>query len=390
MTFPPHYLHVYQRPKVGSAFVARYSCFNYQHTITNRGWYDTASCDISVRSDAEGQKILSQYLGCFVAIYVDNPAVPIWEGLINRITLNSGGSSYTISLDEMANRVSVVYTGAANAAAQTTVVDNTTSQAIYGIKQEQIEIGADNSAASLRTVLGNTILAQRAFPQASVSQAQGDTNIVHLEMIGIYHTIEWAKFFTVLATATVDFGSNVGAVVGIDPNGTTFYNNADTTKISANAETVVTQVRGVSYWERILKIAEAGDGSNYWVIGMNPTDPTLRTRSLFYRVANTAIEYTARKSDNLRPRTLYGRIVPPWWVRPDRGIRVTDALVGLNGSILTDPSSVYIQSVQYDANSQMAQWFGADDTTARAAFLLNRGFKPLTESFGAPLRIIVT
>jgi nucleosome binding factor SPN SPT16 subunit len=49
-----------------------------------------------------------------------------------------------------------------------------------------------------------------------------------------------------------------------------------------------------------------------------------------------------------------------------------------------------IQSIQYNANSQSVQWFGADDTTARAAFLLKRGFKPLSRAFGAPTRTIVT
>jgi hypothetical protein len=146
-----HYLHVYQRPKQGTSFLRRYLAYNYQHTITNRGGFDTASCDIAVQSENEGQKYLNQYLGCFVAIYVDNPAVPDLGRFINRITFNSGGASYTISLDEMANRVSVVYTGATNVAAETTVVNNTISQAIYGIKQDQIELGVDPSAARKTT-----------------------------------------------------------------------------------------------------------------------------------------------------------------------------------------------------------------------------------------------
>lgn len=385
-----HFAHIYQRPKAGSAFIDRYPVFNYQHTICNRGWFDTASCDVMVRSESQGQRILEQFLGCFIAFYVDNPAQPIWEGLINRITFNAGGASYTISLDEMANRVSVVYTGASNVAAETTIVNNTASQAIYGIKQEQIEFGGDPSAATQKTTLRDTILAQRAYPQSAITQAQGNSNLVRLECIGIYQTLEWSKQFTALLNTTLSIDASITAYVQNNANLATFFDSTNVSKISANAVTTPVQQRGQSYWDIIVKNVEAGDGTNYWVCGILPTDYNTGKRLFYYRVANSAVEYTAYKADGLRPRTINGRLVRPWLVTPDRGIRVNDALLGYGGSQLADPTITYIQRVQYDANSQRVQWFGADDTTARAAFLLNRGFKPLSQDFGAPLRTIVT
>jgi len=390
MAIPQHYLHVYQRPKQGSAFIRRHPVYNYQHTIANQGWFDTASCDIAVRSQGEGLGILEQYLGCYVSFYVDNPAQPIWEGLINRITFNAGGASYTISLDEMANRVSVVYTGAANAAAETAQVNNTASQAIYGIKHDQIEFGTDPTAGTQRTSLRDTILAQRAFPQASSSQAAGQSNIVHIEFIGIYHTLEWSKQFTGISGATQTISSNIALYIGADFNYGTFFNSADVTQIGTNAITVPIQQRGRSYWDLILANTETGDGTNYWVCGIAPTNPNSNKRVFYYRLANFVVEYTALQSDNLKPRNLYGRPIPPWLVVPDRAIRVTDQLVGRGDVLLTDPRVTYIQSIQYDANSQSVQWFGADNTTARAAFLLNRGLKPLAQDFGAPLRTLAT
>lgn len=390
MGVPQHYLHVYQRPKLGSGFLRRYPAFNYQHTIVNQGWFDTASCDIAVASENEGQKILNQYLGSYVAVYVDNPAQPIWEGLINRITFNSGAASYTISLDEMANRLSVVYTGTTNTAAETPVVNNPSSQAIYGIKQDQIEFGVDTSAGTQRTTLRNTMLAQRAFPQTAITQAQGTSNIVHLELIGIYHTLEWEKTFSPAVTTTSTMSAAAQAYVTVLGNGATFFDNTNFTKISANTVTAPDQQRAVSYWERLLSLAESGDGTNYWVTGILPTDKGSGKRLFYYRQANSSIVYTASKQDGLRPRNLYGRLIPPWLVVPDRAIRVIDALVGMNASLLIDPTLTYIQSIQYDANSQKVQWFGADNTTARGAFLLSRGFKPFARPFGAPTRTIAT
>lgn len=390
MGIPKHYLNVYQRPKLGNLFVERYEVYNYQHTIVNQGWFDTAVCDIAVRNDREGQRIINQYLGAFVAVYVDNPKQPIWEGLINRITFNSGGASYTISLDDMANRSSVVYTGAANATAETAVANNLISQNIYGIKQEQIEFGVDPSAGNARTNLRDTILTQRAYPQTSITQSQGNTNIVHLELIGIYHTLEWVKQFSGATAATFGASALVASYVASNPNLDTFFKASNVTKITTNAATYPQQQRAQSYWEIVRKITETGDATNYWVCGVLPTDPNTGLRLFYYRVANSAIEYIASKADGLIPRNLYGRRLPPWTIAPDRSIRVTDALVGLNEGVLINPVLTYIQSIQYDANTQRVQWFGADDTTARGAFLINRGFKPLAVNFGAPARTIAT
>lgn len=390
MPYLSHKIHVYQRPKQGSNFLQRYPIYNYQHSIVNQGWFDTASGDIAVSSDSDGQHILENYLGCFVAIYVDNPAQPIWEGLINRITFNSGGASYSVSLDEMANRVTVTYTGAASVSAETAAVNNTVSQAIYGIKHDQIEFGVDPSAGTARTLLRDTILAQKAFPQAAISQAQGNANIVHLELIGIFHTLEWQKAFSSTATSSSTLSAAAIAYIATVANTTTFFDNSNTSKITTNAGTAPDQQRGVSYWERLFNLAESGDGTNYWVCGVLPTDRGTGKRLFYYRQANIVVEYTALKADGLKPRSIYGKRIPPYLVTPDRAIRVNDALVGFSGSVQTDPTATYIQSVQYDANSQSVQWFGADNTTARAAFMLNRGFLPRGRDFGAPPRQIVT
>lgn len=390
---PIHYANIYQRPAQGSAFVRRYPIYNYQHTITNQGWFDTASCDIAIRTQSEGQKILNQYLGSYIAFFVDNPAVPIWEGLINRITFNSGKMSYSASLDDMANRVSVVYTGATNVVAQSALANNTASQALYGVKQDQIEMGTDVSGtATQRPNLRDTIIAQRAFPQTAESQAQGQTNLVHLELIGMFHTLEWEKFFTALSAGATAFNTSVIAILAGLANGTTFFNSADTTQISTNATTEPNQQRGTSAWDRLLKMAEAGDGSNYWVAGILPTNKNSGNRVFYYRQANFNTLYNTRQADAMNIRDLYGRIVKTWNVRPDCVIRVTDALINTISSNVLDPSLTYIQSIQYDANSQQVQWFGADNTTARAAFQLNKGFKALSKNMPntAPLRTIVT
>lgn len=391
MAIPIHSLNIFSRPKEGATFQRRCIVLNYAHDIAAQGGFDTMQCDIGVRSQGEGQDYLNNYLGCFVQAFADNPVEPIWEGLINRITFNAGGASYTISLDELANRVGVTYTGVANALAQTTLADNTASQAMYGIKMEQIEFGPDTSAGTQRARLRDTILAQRAFPQTSITQGGGDSNMVHIECIGIYQTLGWEYIFTTApTTGTAQFDTRItGTYLPALSNGATFFDNTDFSQINANTATTPIQAR-MTYWDKFLQIAEAGDATNYWIVGVTPTNWNTKKRVLYYKQANATTEYTARQADGLRIRNLYGRLVEPWTVRPDKTIRVTDVLVGFNSAVTTDPRDTYIFGIHYDANTQQATYTGSDNTTAQAAWMIKRGFRPNKRFFGGTVRTIAT
>lgn len=396
MATPVHTIGIFQRPKEGSGFIKRCIALNYRHTIMAQGGFDTAQCDVAVRSQTEGQEFLDRYLGCRVFAYADNPYEPIWEGFINRITFNSGGMSATISLDEMANRVEVKYsndsvtTNGVGAIATTTIANTTLSQSIYGIKHLSMEFGYNrNGNAGHPNALRDTTLAQKAYPQTSITQGGGSTNLVTLEMLGFFHTLEWEVLaFTSATTTQFDLRIKNDFLPALG-NGTTFFDNTDFADITTNATATSGTVRnGQTFWEAILKIAEAGDAAKYWITGVGATNPQTGKRRLYYRIQNSATEYIARQKENLRIRNLYGRIVPPWTVRPDRVVLVSDVLVGYNTQVTVDPRLTYIFGISYDANRQEVQWQGADDTTAKSAFMLRRGFRPYGKGFGASLRVV--
>lgn len=393
MSVPQHTISIFSRPKEGNTWIRRCPVLNYQHTISAMGWFDTAKCDIAVRSQGEGQEYLDRFLGCRVFAYADNPYEPIWEGFINRITFNAGGIAYTISLDEMANRVIVKYSNDSVTAdgtgtnAVTTTANTTASQNIYGIKCATIEFGYNrNGNTGHPNALRDTILAQRAYPQTSITKGAGNTNLVTLEMCGFYETLKW-DLNVVTGTGTTQFNTRITTdVLPNVSNGATFFDNTDFGAVSANAIATTGLQRNMDMWEYILKIAEAGDASNYWIAGIEPTNPQTNTRRLYYRQVASSTFYTARQRDGLQVRNLYGKLVPPWSVVPDKTILVSDALVGYIPSIQTDPRLTYIFRIEYDANAQSVQWFGADDTTASGAWMLRRGFKPIGRRFGATLR----
>lgn len=386
MTNLQHTLNLYDKPAIGNGYIRRLPAYNYSHTIAAVGGFDTASCDIAIRSREEGQQFLDQYIGNRVAFYVDNPAEPIWEGFINRMTFSAGNVQYSISLDEMTNRVQVTHTDpvvSATIPVITTASNNTDSQAVYGIKQDNIEFGvmrASTGATSLR----DTVLAQRAWPKSSITRGQG-SGLLHIELLGFWHTLNWEIYVNTATTST-----NVGALVlallsGLD-NAATFFNNADTTDVEANVTAINNDHnRKQTAMESLQRWQEMGNGGAYYSVGITPTLFSTGTRRLYYGLADTTIKYTARQADGLRIRNLYGQLVPPWTVRPDVGIRVSDMLIGWNG-LGDNPTETYIQNITYDANQQTVDYQGDDDTRAEGAFQLKRYGRPIGKRFSATIR----
>lgn len=382
-----HMLNIYAKPAIGTTFLKRFAISNYRHSINAIGGFDTASCDITVRSRDEGQQFLDQYIGNRVAFYVDNPVEPIWEGFINRMTFNAGGVEYTISLDDMANRIRTLYssTQGSTTATQSAVSNSTSSQAIYGIKQEQIDLGEMVNGTGA-TIARDTQLAQRAFPKTSILPSSGGNSLLHIECLGFYHTLEWDDYFQ-NTTGNVQIGNLVDTIIGSDVNGTTFYDNSDTTDTAANTQTInQISVKGNTRWDMLMKLQEMGDTSTYFVVGIGPTDFNRGTRRAYYRAASTTVTYTARQSDGLRIRNLYGQLVDPWRVRPDTGIRVSDVLIGWDG-VGDNPTETYIKKIDYDANRQTCIYSGDDDVSAEGVFNLKRFNTAQGKRFGAVRRL---
>lgn len=380
-----HTINIYQRPAQGSAFVARYPVTGYRHRITAMGGYDTASCQISAPGYA-ADLFLERHLGALVRVYADNPAMPCWEGLITRITTGD----YTVALQDMANRMTVQYTTYSGYSSSVTTPSNDTdSQAAYGIKEDTLEWGAGfapDTNETRQARLQATALEMRAWPQKSVTD--GKAGVISIEMEGIYHTLEWEKY-RYMSSGIVTYSTWItGTFLPGLANSSTFFDNTDMSAISTNAANRRNYETGSrSAWEVLQKLAEAGDGATRWIVGITPTGFGESTRRLYYRAANDDIEYTARLSDGRRPRNLYGRLVAPWEVRPDRGIRITDVLLGWSG-VGDNPTETYITQVEYDAESQSVKWYGNDSVEAEAQFQLNKGYLPTNKRFGSPLRTL--
>lgn len=405
-----HFVNIYDNPLStlgnGRRFQARFIAYNYTHTHNAIGGFDSMTCDILCdRHTAE--LIYQNYRGNRIAAFVDNPEM-IWEGFINRITYVPGNREFTVSFDDMMNRVSVLYyNNATPATTQTAEANNTTSQALYGVKQGTIEADIHyNADVTQKTAVRNLNLAQKAYPLVSSRDASGMT-LLRLECLGFYWLWDWVQTATTsptLVTAsqyvanwTVDTTFLGSALTfetkiyqtGAGPTGT--WSQYITTNAAFNQSRQVQS--GQTRLEILQAILEAGDGSARWVLGITPLDQLNSSsgamRYVYYRPAETAVNYTAKAlSEPGVIRDQYGRAVEPWRVTADNIIRITDVLVGYSfpGD---DPRQTYIEAVTYDAESQKVSYQGSDDITNGGAMGLRRRYKKRGRRLqDAPLRLL--
>ena len=386
-SIPQHTVHIYQKPKLGNSYLDRYPVANYRHTINAIGWFDTANFDIAIRSASDGEKFLDQYLGNRVAIYVCNPAEPVWEGFINRMTFSSGGVERSISLDQMANRLAVTYTNNGGAITTSSLVSSAASQALFGIKNDRLELRAQNTGSGVINAIRDTALAQRAWPKASTRVSGGGNGLLSVECKGFYHTLMWDVYQDATVADVTLSNYLINQLLPGVANGTTFFDNTITSGITTNSTTIQrTSIRGDTIWDRMQIIRETGDGTDYYVIGITPTNFQTGLRSLYYRPFSSAVKYTARLKGGLIVRNQNGKRIDPWRVTPDAGIRITDQLVGWNG-VGDNPTEQWIQAIDYDANTQRVTWRGDDDRSAEGAFNRQRHIKAFGRRWGAQYRV---
>lgn len=386
MAAPIHWLNLYTRPADGYQFFKRYRAYQWRHKISAVGWFDTASCVLSVpRAEAEE---FFDMLEFDARLFVDNPRKRVWQGFINRVTLTIGNITYTSSLDSMSNRASVTYSAPDVSAApqNTTAVDNTTSQTVYGIKEGALDgyLIEGTNITKLNT-LRQTVANAQSWPQKSVvfntGRAAGNDALLQIELLGWYHTLNWAKYTTTSPTGANNPDVIIDNALGTYPNPTFFSVSGEYIEangaFSQNARTRI----GQTYWEWFQSLQEAGDGSSRWVMGItNPDQPPWYNRGFYYRQANTDIEYFIRAADG-KVRNVYGQIVQPWNVLPDRGVRIADVLPAWSG-VGDDPSTFYIDAVDYESESQSVQFASTDNITAEGVFNVKQYFKTTGKRFG--------
>lgn len=421
---PIHTLHVYQRPRQGTAQVAQYRAYNWKHRINARGGFDSASCSLVVPA-SEAEYVYSYLVGCVGRMHVDNPVVPAFEGYISAITYRRGGLVLRRSLDNMANKVNVTYCYAPTATTENIntavpgVIQNDASIAIYGLKEQNFEAGIHYSNnRTQKALLRATLLSTRAWPEVSVANGtETGGAVIELEFRGMAYMIwDWENYLNPTATsaaiATVDAEDAFQRVSVRSGGASSVYLPKNAAYIIAQSSVpagsrVGTAYRyislngtfqintasenGLTYMQYIMNIVESGDGLRQWVYGVMPPDPNSGERYAYYRAANTAVVYQVNAlKDTGRLRDVYGALVPSWEIKPDAGVRIMDILIGYN-QVGDDPRVGYIESIEYDGETGQVSWATGDNITMEGVLNRGRMNRPFSviDRFGANLRNVI-
>ena len=351
-------VHIVHNPALSGVaqFTGSFGVSNYRHRIGANIGFDTCSFDIRHEKHVL-EDMFYTGLGRRLTRYSRDGNFVVWDGFISEMTLVQPGLSMRISLKEMWNRASVRYTPidtgtnppTESAETSTAVVDDTTSQAKYGIKEKyfsppKIDRMIAGNAAQYATVM----LSQYREPKRDEDFASGSNDsklTVFCE--GFMHTLGW-RIYNQTAVSGQDYVYVVAGTI-ITGVGQFIYDT--------DFDTNTTQIQ--KYYNRdntaldILQAAAGiGDNTNRrWLFYM------LENRILQYKLASTAVNYIRRVSDRKQEiLDTSGRAIPFYEVRPNNWLRNSDVMPhGLTPANMQDDfPSMFVESVQYNEPDTLA------------------------------------
>jgi hypothetical protein len=170
-------------------------------------------------------------VGREVKIYNDKGIVD-FGGMVYTVTLSTGGSRVRSSLLETSNRVWARWqeAGTANPPDRSAVFNNTTSQGLYGVKEEVWNAGQQVSIAEA-SQYAEKQLAQSAWPtpraiEISPGKKLADRPILEFVCYGWWHTLSHVRYNQTVLSGGINASALVGKIIGATiPAPDTIFNN---------------------------------------------------------------------------------------------------------------------------------------------------------------------
>lgn len=351
----------------------------YTQTINAIGGFWNATFRIKLRQPQIEDWLLNG-IGRQIKTY-DHAQQLIWKGFVNRVAINLGPLSVSRGpLLDIANRVSLIYSTVDTTTtpptfgvrAKTDTVNDTNSQALYGILERILSSGGvtPDEANQIR----DTFLEENKDPATSqeISLGGGGEPSVTVECLGDVHWLRTYPYNQTTTTGLIDLSGTSGKLQDIlssDPNSvisTDFSDMVDNTlqvRAWENNDTLA--------WDEVKALVAQGDVSdNRYLFGIYANQ---RAR---YEQAPTTLAYQQKVTDpELRIETLSGSRVLPWNVLPGRWLFVSDFLVGqtIPSSLRLDPRAIFIESVTYTAPWGLTLRGGKTDTLPQTIAKLGLG-----------------
>lgn len=324
----------------------------YEHTITATGGFE--SCALTFPAiDLEEALTWAERLLCPVRCYGPDADL-IWDGFVAGVELRVGSRVRSYSLDAVQNRVRTRYTTALGTAGTTATASNTTSQALYGVRDGVVSVGALDLAGAnaLRDAWLARYALPRAIPQTSIATGAGSGVVdVVLTCAGWYTTLDWVlleRTDTATEAATAQVATLIsGSSPGIGATNAFLATSLATGSSTAGVVTTRKIEADTTYRAAIEQRLGLGDtGGQRFAWGVFDASRALSVRT-WAGATPTAITYRLRMGETA-VQSGGGAGVDLWQVRP--GAMVEDAdfvAVGPPSGAVETPAAFYVERVAF-------------------------------------------
>lgn len=324
---------------------------DWRHTISAFGGFDTGEFSL-VESEHVVEDWVANGLGRGIVVY-DDAMVPIWEGFVNRISIQQAGLSVDYGpVTDVSNRVKATYSGVDTSVyppvigvrKQTSTFNNLVSQAQWGIWSKVLSLaGVTNANADL---LVAQYMKEHGYPELSSSFSfEGGNVSMQINCLGWQHSLVYPYTSTSISGTTF-ISTKIQQILTAQANAG--WVSTDYSRFEANTELVPQYDSSErNALELIRGLAAMGDlSNNRYLFGI------YEGRMAVYEKVVEQIDYEVRLNDsNQRILDTSGAVVPPWRVRPGKHVFFTDFLPGL-GPVATelhqDPRVIQIENITYD------------------------------------------
>lgn len=240
------------------------------------GGFDKAT--INVSGLESGLWEIARWLRFGVEIRNKNDSI-VWAGFINEAQLEINGVQVTLSLDEMTNRVQVLYTyetvDGDNESGETTWVEDSGSIGRYGYKELR-HSQADTTPTAADT-LRDLILSIRKKAVASFDFRGSESASGTLHCLGWWHTLGWRYYANSLGrNDSTETGQYQALGLG--------FTSTEVAVTKAKHNTFAELNGYFLNFDAEQKITVSGSGSNddtYRIKGADGTEPVVYTTSAF-------------------------------------------------------------------------------------------------------------
>lgn len=346
----------------------------WTHTINAVGGFEAAN--FSLKGDKDYLKDWFDEGILRRVVYFNPEAIPVWEGFVSRMRFTSGTIQETKTIDNLYNRVYMVYNPLDTSTSpptelpsKTLIFNDVPSQLKYGVKAIVISGGGRTDAVAFDW--GQTVLKNRkeiANGESDNITAQ-DAYSLEVECLGYYHTLKWIPY---IKNVTGSLQSQQVIQEVLD-----YFNTINGSWLSQNFGLMdynfATSPRGYddlpSCWDVIENVIKSGGrGGERWVGGI------YQNRQFIYKSAEEvdglySDEFQLYRSLEDTGQFIYdsatGTEVKPWDMTPDKILHTVDINAGGSRHLK------YIEQVTYTEPYGLTL-VGEDDERL-SVFLARRG-----------------